>query len=102
MTRSARTVRVLRRAERDLQQIYDFVAREAPERSERFIDGLLDAIASLDELAERGATPRDPNLRLQGYRFLVYRDYLVFYKVLPRQVRIYRVLHGHRAYRGLL
>lgn len=97
-----RTVRVLRRAERDLQQIYDFVAREAPGRAGHFIDGLFDAIESLAAIADRGPKPRDPTLRNQGYRFLVHSDYLVFYKVLPRQVRIYRVLHGHRAYRGLL
>ncbi|MDB4962137.1 MAG: translation repressor RelE [Myxococcales bacterium] len=97
-----RTVRILRRAERDLQQIYDLVGREAPGRADRFIDGLLDAIASLETLSERGASPRDPVLRARDYRFLTHGDYLVFYKVLARQVRVYRVLHGHRAYRGLL
>lgn len=97
-----RTVRVLRRAERDLQEIYDLVAREAPLRADRFIDELLAAIDGLAELPERGALPRDPILRGQGYRFLVHGPYLVFYKVLRRQVRIYRVVHGHRAYRGLL
>ena len=97
-----RAVRVLRRAETDLQQIYDLILREAPARAERFIDGVLDAIQGLDALAERGPRPRDPTLRARGFRFLVHGDYLVFYKVLPRQVRVYRVLHGRRAYRGLL
>ena len=97
-----RAVRVLRRAQRDLQQVYDLVAREAPLRADRFIDELLAAVESLQELADRGATPRDPTLRDQGYRFLVHGRYLVFYKVLPRQVRVYRVLDGRRAYRGLL
>ena len=96
------TVRVLRRAERDLQQIYDLVAREAPGRVDHFIDGLLDAIASLGALPDRGAVPRDAVLRDRRYRFLVHGDYLVFYKVLPRHVRVYRVVHGRRAYRGLL
>jgi plasmid stabilization system protein ParE len=97
-----RTVRVLRRAERDLQEIYDLVAREAPRAADRFIDALLAAVDSLAEHAERGASPRDAVLRQQGYRFLVHGRYLVFYKVLRQQVRVYRVLHGHRAYRGLL
>lgn len=97
-----RTVRVLRRAEEDLRQVYAAVCREAPLRADRFIDGLIAAVESLDELAERGAAPRDPTLRRQGYRFLVHDPYLIFYKVLPRTVRVYRVLHGHRAYRGLL
>jgi plasmid stabilization system protein ParE len=95
-------VRVLRRAQRDLQEIYDLVVREAPRRADPFVDGLLDAIESLATLSERGAIPRDEILRQQGYRFLVHARYLVFYKVLKRQVRVYRVLQGNRAYRSLL
>jgi plasmid stabilization system protein ParE len=97
-----RSVRVLRRAQRDLQQIYDFVVREAPRNADAFIDGLLAAIESLSTMSERGATPRDETLKRQGYRFLVHGHFLVFYKVIRRQVRIYRVLRGSRAYRGLL
>ncbi len=97
-----RAVRVLRRAQRDLQQIYEYVAREAPLRSDSFIDGLVDAIESLDELSERGASPRDSLLRQRGYRHLEHREYLIFYKVLQRQVRVYRIVHAKRAYRHLL
>jgi plasmid stabilization system protein ParE len=97
-----RSVRVLRRAQRDLQEIYDLIVREAPQRADPFIDGLLAAIDSLATLSERGAIPRDEVLRQQGYRFLVHGPYLVFYKVLKRQVRVYRVLRGSRAYRSLL
>lgn len=97
-----RAVRVLRRAERDLLQSYDLVAREAPLRADRFIDEVLAAIESLAEMADRGASPRDPTLRRRGYRFLVHGRYLVFYKVLRTQVRVSRVVDGRRAYRGLL
>lgn len=97
-----RGVRVLRRAQRDLQQIYDFIAREAPREADPFIDGLLEAIESLSTMSERGATPRDEALRQQGYRFLLHGNFLVFYKVMRRQVRVYRLLRGSRAYRSLL
>jgi plasmid stabilization system protein ParE len=97
-----RTVRVLRRAQRDLQQIYDYVAREAPLRADSFIDGFLDAIESLDEFSDRGATPRDSVLRRRGYRYPKHRKYLVLYKVLQRQARVYRIVHAKRAYRHLL
>ena len=97
-----RTVRVLRRAQRDLQQIYDYVATDAPPRAASFIDRFLDAIESLDEFSERGATPRDSVLRQRAYRHLKHLEYLVFYKVLQRRVRAYRVLHAKRAYRHLL
>lgn len=97
-----RAVRVLRRAQRDLQQIYDHVLREAPLRADSFIDRLLEAIDSLATMSERGPMPRDETLKQQGFRFLVHGQYLVFYKVLRRQVRVYRVLRGSRPYRSLL
>ena len=97
-----RSVRILRRAQRDLQQIYDLVVREAPLRADSFIDELLAAIESLSSMAERGATPRDEALKQKGYRFLVHGQYLVFYKVGRRAVRVYRVLRGSRAYHSLL
>lgn len=97
-----RAVRVLRRAQHDLQQIYDYVAREVPQRADTLVDRLLDAIESLEDFAERGAIPRDEALRRRGYRYLVHEPYLVFYKVMKRQVRVYRVVHGKRALRDLL
>lgn len=97
-----RSVKVLRRAQRDLQELYDLVAREAPLRADGFIDGLLAALESLAEMPERGAVPRDAVLARQGFRFLTHGRYLIFYKVLLRHVRVYRILHGQRAYRGLL
>lgn len=97
-----RSVRVLRRAQRDLQEIYDLIVREAPRRADPFIDGLLEAIDSLASLSECGAVPRDEALRQQRYHFLVHAPYLVFHKALKRQVRVYRVLRGSRAYRSLL
>ncbi len=97
-----RSVRVLRRAERDLQLIYDFLLTEATASADRVIDELLEAIDSLATYSARGALPRDPFLRRQGYHFLVRGSYLIFYKATRRTVRIYRVLHGKRAYRELL
>lgn len=80
----------------------DLVTREAPLRVERFIGALLDTIESLETMATRGAVPRDPTLRRRRYRYLVHGHYLVSFKVNGRQVRVYRVIHGSRAYRGLL
>lgn len=50
----------------------------------------------------RGARPRDPSLQRAGYRYPAHGEYLVFYKVLVAQVRVYRVVHGRRSYSHLL
>ena len=70
--------------------------------ADRFIDKLLDAIESLETNSERGPRPRDQRLRDLGFRVLVEGEYLVFYKVLAKQVRVYRVLHGRRRYADLI
>lgn len=97
-----RTVRILRRAQDDLQRIYRHVAVEAPSRAGSFMNALLDAIESLERFADRGGAPRDPVLRGRRYRFLVHRRYVVFYKVTRREVLVHRVLHVRRAYKDLL
>ena len=95
-------VRVLRRAQRDLQEIYDHIVREAPMRAGPFIDKLIAAIETLFSMPDRGTIPRDPILAARGYRFIVQDPYLIFYKVKGREARVHRVLRGSRAYRDLL
>jgi plasmid stabilization system protein ParE len=98
----SRTVRALRRAQADLQQIYNYAVRDTPRRADPLIESLLDAIESLATHAERGSRPRDQTLRKKGYRYLVHGHHLIFYKILPKHVQVHRVLHGKRAYRRLL
>ena len=97
-----KTVRILRKAQQDIIEIRDYVALDDPRASIRLIDKLLARIEDLAEFPEIGAVPRDKNLRARGYRFLLERDYLIFYKVFKRQIRVYRVIHGRRKYRHLL
>lgn len=97
-----RSVRILRRAQTDLMEIRDYVERDAPKAAERLVDRLVARMESLEHTPEVGVLPRDVVLRARGYRVLIEGEYLIFYKVLARQVRVYRVLHGRRKYRDLL
>ena len=95
-------VRILRRAQTDLTEIRSYIERDSPRTAERFLDKLITKIEGLEDSPEMVVVPRDPHLQDRGYRVLIEGEYLVFYKVLSRQVRIYRVLHGRRKYRRLL
>ena len=95
-------VRLLRRAQRDLMEIHRYLVRDSPETAQGVVVALLGALDSLDELALRGAMPRDETLRRLGFRYRVVAPRLIFYKVVGREVRVYRVLHGKRAYQDLL
>lgn len=97
-----RQVRLLRRAVSDLDEIKRYVERDRPAIAERTLVRLLDVADSLAENPDRGARPRDERLQRLGFRFVVVSPYLLFYKVSPRTVRVYRVVHGHRRYQRLL
>jgi toxin ParE1/3/4 len=86
----------------DLLEIRDYLDRESPETGTVHVERLLDAASRLASLPRRGATPRDPRLRRAGYRYLVVAPHLLFYKVLGKQVRVYRIIHSKRAYEDWL
>jgi plasmid stabilization system protein ParE len=96
-------VRVLRRAELDLLAIQAYLRKEATEEiASRVLDALLGAMERLRRFPTMGARPRDTRLRSLGFRYLVRESYLVFYKALASEVRVYRILHPRRAYEELL
>ncbi len=97
-----RPVRVLRRAQIDLLEIQAYIVHDNPSAAERLIDAILDRLQGLERYPERGAVPKDVHLRDAGYRYLHHGEYLIFYKVLSSQVRVYRILHGRRRYESLL
>ena len=97
-----RPVRILRRAQADIIEIRNYVARDSPRAAKRVVDKLLDRIESLAQLPELGVVPSDDYLQARSFRVVIEGEYLVFYKVLRRQVRLYRILHGRRKYRHLL
>jgi toxin ParE1/3/4 len=95
-------VRVLRRAQADLVEIDRYLARDRPQVRSEIMNGLLDGMQQLERFPRRGARVRDQHLRNLGFRYLVRKAYLIFYKVVGQQVRVYRILHERRAYLHLL
>ena len=94
-------VRTLRRADADIVSVEDYLGREAPTSAERVLDGIFDAIEDLQQSPERHAVARDERIRSKGFRVAVVAPYLIFFKVGRTLVRVYRVLHCKRSYRGL-
>ena len=81
------------KAERDLEEIGDYIARDNPARAITFLDELR---ASCLEIAARpGSYPVRPELG-EGIRRAVYGRYLIFYSAGVGALRIERILHGAR------
>jgi plasmid stabilization system protein ParE len=91
-------VRFLSRALSDFVEIAAYLEIEAPDAKDRLLRALVDAAEGLAVLPERAPLARDPALASRGFRALREGRYLVFYKIVGRTVRIYRVLHERRSW----
>ncbi len=95
-------IRILPAAREDLEDIIRYLNTLAPEAALRYYDLLTDEIAGLATMPERCPRPRDLALAAKGYRYLIVKNYLVFYVVTGDTVQIRRILYARRDLRGLL
>lgn len=80
-------------AERDLESIGDYIAKDNPLRAVSFI-GEIREQCRLIEAAPLAAVRRDDIA--EGIRMVVHKQYLIFYSVNSTGPRIERVLHAAR------
>jgi plasmid stabilization system protein ParE len=68
-------------AKLDLRDIAVYIADLSKDKNQaiRFVKELQEKTKILEQFPENGATPRDRVLKSNGYRFLVHKDYLIFY-----------------------
>lgn len=95
-------IRYLPPAERDLEDLFDYIRRDSPSRAAKFLSRIDRTVSRLARFPLSGAVPRDPYLKRKGYRILVVENYLVFYRQEREGVFIYRILHGKRRYEFVL
>ena len=95
-------MRIYPAAERDLLEIVEYLNTLSPQAALKNYDLLTEQIASLSFMPERCPRPKDLALIAKGYRYLIVKDYLVFYKVVGDTVQIHRILYGRRDYQALL
>jgi toxin ParE1/3/4 len=87
-------------AEGDLQSIGDWIAEDNPTRALTFVQELRRRCESLiDAPRTYSLVPRYEHL---GIRRRVYRDYLIFYRIVGDTIEVLHVLHGARNYGSTL
>lgn len=89
-------------AKQDLLDIISYLNTLSPDTALRYYDLLIEEISSLSELPERYPHPKDLALKAKGYRYLLVKNYLVFYVVSGKTVQIRRILYARRDYSSLL
>jgi toxin ParE1/3/4 len=86
-------------AERDLEEIGDYIAHDNSHRALTFILEIRERCQKIEK------TPNAAPLRediLSGVRVLKHNNYLIFYSILKSKIRIERILHGARDIEALL
>jgi len=81
----------------DVQDIVRYLRRRNPAAALRFIEAFkstVDLLCGMPNLGRIRADLGAPETR--SWRMSGFRNYLVFYELLPDRLRILRVLHGYR------
>jgi toxin ParE1/3/4 len=87
-------------AEADLETIGDWIAGDNPARALTFVQELRHRCETLvDAPSGYALVPRFEHI---GIRRRVYRDYLIFYRVVGDTIEVLHVLHGARDYESIL
>lgn len=82
----------------DIESIFSYVSQDNKEAAEKLRLSLYEAIGGLGDFPDTGAViPEEiaPGAE-RGYRRIVVRPYLIFYRVVEDRIVIARVLHGRR------
>jgi toxin ParE1/3/4 len=87
-------------AKADLIAIGDFIKPDNPDRAVTFVEELLDRCDALADMPRR--YPLVPRYEKFGIRRMVYRDYLIFYRIDTDTVEIIHIWQGARDYEPLL
>ena len=87
-------------AERDLEQIGDWIARDNPARAVTFIEEIQRSCLDLAEFPER--FPLVPRYESERVRHRAKGNYLIFYRIETAKVVILHVLHGAMDYSAVL
>ena len=93
-------------AKEDLRSIISYIADQSKEKSVAiaFANELREKINVLKDFPEIGSIADDRVMKSFGYRYLVHRDYLIFYRYEPKEKTSYilAIFNGRRDYARIL
>ena len=87
-------IRFLQEAMDDLEEIILYIAQENRAAALNMHDRIIERISALTAFPKCGRLIPDRKMSAAGYRMLVIKPYIAFYRFIGQTVFIYRVLHG--------
>jgi len=91
-------VQFLQEALDDLEEIVLYIAQNSRAAALRMHDRIIEKANDLSVFPKRGRLVPEKKMAEAGYRMLGIKPYMAFYRVVQRDVFIYRVLHGASNY----
>lgn len=82
-------------SEADLDDLYDYIARDVLYYAEQFVERLIEAVGVLQAHPQLGRRVPEAESR-EDVRELIFQSYRVIYLVESEQVSILTVIHGSR------
>ena len=78
-------------AKEDLRSIATYIADQSKDKTIaiNFVNELREKVKILESFPESGAIPDDRMMKNLEYRFLVHKDYLIFYHYAPKEETSY-------------
>ena len=93
------------RALKDLDEIWDYIEVELcnPSAAQNTVDCIMDRVDGIASFPESGSKLEFENGLNSGYRYVVFKNYLAFYRLKPNDiVYVDRVIYGGRDYMSIL
>jgi len=81
-------------AETDLDEIFDYIARDAPVYAEQYIDRIIDTVGALHEHPKLGRVVREAGQ--DHIRELIHQSHRIIYAVRADCIQILAIIHGRR------
>lgn len=95
-------VRLTDTAQQDLREIVYWIVNQSKDKeiAKHFVGELMETCKKLDTFPNLGAFPKDRIIRSAGYRFIIHKDYLIFYLVNEekKQVNIMAIFNSKKDY----
>ena len=93
-------VQVTEKAFNDINEIADNIKQisQSEDIAKNFVNNIYDKIEILEDYPESGSNPKNRSLLAQGYKFLVYEQYLIFYKKVENTVFVDTVFNSKKDY----
>jgi toxin ParE1/3/4 len=88
-------VLITERAQRDVNEIWEYISRDTPEAADRFMTELLEQVTKLETFPESMSLIKENDaLGVDCYRQLLLKDYRTIFRIQEQTVVIIRVIHG--------